>query len=140
MVIDSIFTASRFGLQFERLRLEAASHNIAIANTPSAPGQTARLMHVAVPYAAGFDAAIGASSHGRQAQPALVETDATERKVRDPSDPLADTSGMVSYPKVDMVVEMGTLVEAGRAYEANVRAFNTLRSMSLRALDLGNGS
>jgi flagellar basal-body rod protein FlgC len=44
---------------------------------------------------------------------------------------------MVSYPRVDMVSEMGALLEANRAYEANVRAFNTLRSMALRALDMG---
>lgn len=135
MSVDSIFAASRFGLEFERLRLEAASHNIAVANTPSASGHAAQLMRVAAPYGAGFDAAIG-----RNAQPTLVATDADEREVHDPSDPAADTNGMVSYPRVDLVEEMSTLVEAGRAYEANVRAFNTLRSMALHSLDIGSGA
>ncbi|MGC1548542.1 MAG: flagellar basal body rod C-terminal domain-containing protein [Rhodanobacter sp.] len=39
-----------------------------------------------------------------------------------------------------MVSEMSTLTEASRAYEANVRAFNTLRGMALHALDVGGGS
>jgi flagellar basal-body rod protein FlgC len=135
MNVDSIFAASRFGLEFERLRLEAASHNIAVANTPGAPGHATQLMRAVATYGAGFDAAIG----GR-AQPTLVATEAAEREVHDPSDPAADKNGMVSYPRVDLVTEMSTLVEAGRAYEANVRAFNTLRSMALHSLDIGSGS
>jgi flagellar basal-body rod protein FlgC len=135
MNVDSIFAASRFGLEFERLRLEAASHNIAVANTPGSAGHSTQLMRAVAPYGAGFDAAIGGSS-----QPALVAIDAGEREVHDPSDPAADKNGMVSYPRVDLVTEMSTLVEAGRAYEANVRAFNTLRSMALHSLDIGSAS
>lgn len=135
MNVDSIFAASRFGLEFERLRLEAASHNIAIANTPGGSGHPARLMRAVAPYSPGFDAAIG-----DRAQPELVAADAAQRQIHDPSDPSADRNGMVSYPRVDLVEEMSTLVDAGRAYEANVRAFNTLRSMALHSLDIGNGS
>jgi flagellar basal-body rod protein FlgC len=135
MSIDSIFAASRYGLEFERLRLEAASHNIAVANTPNEPGHPARLMHVAAGLGTGFDESLGV--HGGMGTPVMLGTDADNRQVRDPSDPAADKDGMVSYPRVDMVSEMGTLIEANRAYEANVRAFNTLRSMALRALDMG---
>ena len=134
MGVDQIFAASRFGLEFERLRLEAASHNIAVANTPNAPGRPARLMRATAPYGVSFGATIGSS------EPALVAIDAESREVRDPSDPMADKNGMVSYPRIDLVEEMSTLDEAGRAYEANVRAFNTLRSMELHSLDVGGGS
>jgi flagellar basal-body rod protein FlgC len=134
MGVDQIFAASRFGLEFERLRLEAASHNIAVANTPNAPGRPAHLMRVMAPYGVSFGATIGSS------EPALVAIDAESREVRDPSDPMADKNGMVSYPRIDLVEEMSTLDEAGRAYEANVRAFNTLRSMALHSLDVGGGS
>jgi flagellar basal-body rod protein FlgC len=137
MSIESIFAASRYGLEFERLRLEAASHNIAVANTPNEPGHPARLMHVAAGYGANFDGSIGVGTHGVPGAPVMLATDADNREVHDPSDPAADKNGMVSYPRVDMVSEMGALIEANRAYEANVRAFNTLRSMALRALDLG---
>lgn len=135
MSVDSIFAASRFGLEFERLRLEAASRNIAVANTPGAPGHPAQLLRAVAPYGAGFDTVLGGG-----AQPELVAADAGERLVHDPSDPAADKNGMVSYPHVDLVQEMSTLVDAGRAYEANVRAFNTLRSMVLHSLDIGSGS
>jgi flagellar basal-body rod protein FlgC len=134
MVVDQIFAASRFGLEFERLRLEAASHNIAVANTPNTPGRLSRLMRATAPYGVSFGATIGSS------EPALIAVDAQSREVRDPSDPMADKNGMVSYPRIDLVEEMSTLDEAGRAYEANVRAFNTLRSMELHSLDVGGGS
>ncbi|MBE1162735.1 flagellar basal body rod protein FlgC [Dyella acidiphila] len=140
MVVDQIFTATRFGLDYERLRLEAASHNIAIANTPNQPGHPARLMHVSAPYAASFGAMIGEGGHSVPSMPVMLGTDAGSREEHDPSDPAADKNGMVSYPRVDMVTEMGTLMDASRAYEANVRAFNTLRSMALHALDVGGES
>lgn len=140
MVVDAIFNAARFGLQYERLRLEAASHNIAVANTANAPGHGAQLLRAVSARGMGFDAIAGLHSHGAAGAPVLVAEDSAEREVHDPSDPLADANGMVSYPKVDLVREMSTLVDAGRAYEANVRAFNTLRSMELHALDVGGGS
>lgn len=136
MSIDAIFSASRFGLEYERMRLEAASHNIAVANTPASATQGApQLMRVTV---GSFGHAVGIGN--RAGQPMLVAYDGAERKVHDPSDPNADRSGMVRYSKVDLVQEMSTLVEATRAYEANVRAFNTMRGMALRALDIGSGA
>lgn len=140
MAVDSILAATRFGLEFERMRLEAASRNIAMANTPNAAGHAAQLARVAVAGSARFDAALDAGGQAATARPVLVDVDAPVREVHDPSDPAADANGMVAYPRVDLVEEMGTLVEASRAYEANVRAFNTLRSMALHALDIGSGS
>ena len=140
MVVDHIFSAARFGLDYERLRIEAASHNIAIANTPNQPGHPARLMRVSAPYGTNFNAMLGETGHSLPSQPVLLSTDANVRQEHDPSDPAADKNGMVSFPRVDMVPEMSTLMEASRAYEANVRAFNTLRSMALHALDMGGNA
>lgn len=140
MVVDQIFTATRFGLEYERLRIEAASHNIAIANTPNQPGHPARLMRVSAPYVAGFHSLLGETGHSVPSQPVMLATDASMREEHDPNDPAADKNGMVSYPRVDMVSEMSALMDASRAYEANVRAFNALRGMALHALDLGGGA
>ncbi|WP_243040890.1 flagellar basal body rod protein FlgC [Dyella sedimenti] len=138
-MVDPIFAASRYGLEYERLRLEAASHNIAVANTPDDPGQPSRLMRVSTTFLPHM-ASDSPSLRGRWQEPALVEVSADQRKVHDPSDPAADGNGMVSYPRVDLVQEMSALLDASRAYEANVRAFNTLRGMALHALDLGGGA
>lgn len=113
MPYEALFAVSRSGLGYERARIENAAQAIAVANTPITPGQTG-----------GFDAAVG---------PAHMN----ERLVHEPSNPMADTNGMVHYPKVDLVEQMGTLVAASRGYEANLRAFNTLRGMLVSALGIG---
>jgi flagellar basal-body rod protein FlgC len=85
--------------------------------------------------AAGANAADFADAVGNA--PMLGETEAAVREVYDPGHPMAGTDGMVRYPSVDMVQEMTTLMTASRGYEANVRSFNFLRNMLLRAIEIG---
>lgn len=111
---DAILAISRQGLDIERARLEAAARAIEMANTPISADE----------------ASLAGIGFGVKVRPA-------ERKVHDPTHPMADAKGMVHYPAVDLVSEMSTLISASRAYEANVRAFNMLRSMELDALNIG---
>ena len=55
----------------------------------------------------------------------------------DPSHPDADENGYVSYPNVNTVTEMTNLIDATRAYEANVTAFNASKSMAQAGLTIG---
>lgn len=129
MSIEQIFDVSQFGLAYERLRLEAAAHNIAIANTPLTEGST--LKPVRITASSAFETALG------NADTVTVQETETFRLTNDPRNPLADTNGNVRYPDVNVVDEMTTLISASRAYEANVRAMNTLREMLLKALEIG---
>ena len=52
----------------------------------------------------------------------------------------AGADGFVQYPGINPVSEMLQLIEATRAYEANVRALNAAKSMALAALDIGRNS
>ena len=122
MSIESISEAARAGLAYERLRLDAASRNVASANVPIAADATATRAQV-----------LGGGSFAAQVSEQPVGT----RTVLDPGHPMADANGMVHYPETDMVQEMTTLMTASRGYEANVRAFNLLRGMMLRALEIG---
>ena len=59
------------------------------------------------------------------------------REKIDPGNPLADARGVVKYPNVDPFVENADAMEAYRAYEANITAIETTKSMmnaSLRVL------
>lgn len=114
MNADSILSISRQGLDVERARLEAAARAIEMADTPIPPGHVSQA-------GAGFAAKVHLA----------------QREVHDPTNPMADSKGMVHYPAIDMVTEMSTLISASRAYEANVRAFNVLRSSELDALNIG---
>jgi len=40
-------------------------------------------------------------------------------------------------PNVDVVTEMVNMISATRAYEANVTAMNTTKSMAMKALEIG---
>jgi flagellar basal-body rod protein FlgC len=123
--------AARFGLAYERLRLEAASLNLALANAPLGPGESAALRTVSV---AGGGFAQGLGLPVVTSQP---EATATSRIVNDPAHHLADAEGNVFYRNVEPSREMATLVSATRAYEANVRAFNAIHQMALKSLEIG---
>lgn len=57
------------------------------------------------------------------------------KSVYDPSHPDADESGYVQLPNINPVHEMIDLIAASRAYEANVTAFQSFKSMEQATLD-----
>ena len=54
----------------------------------------------------------------------------------DPSNPDADANGYVAYPNINPVVEMSDLIEATRAYQANVAAFESAKTIALSAINI----
>ena len=67
----------------------------------------------------------------------IAEDPGEGRMVYDPSHPDADENGYVMYPNVNTVTEMTNLIDATRAYEANVTVLNSTKSMALKALEIG---
>jgi flagellar basal-body rod protein FlgC len=57
--------------------------------------------------------------------------------VYNPTHPDADESGYVLMPNVDLLKEQVDLLDATRAYEANVTAFNASKAMFTKALEIG---
>ena len=66
----------------------------------------------------------------------VIEDPRAGETVYDPSHPDADETGYVSLPNVNVVQEMINLLGAMRSYEANATAFNTAKSMAIKALEL----
>lgn len=58
------------------------------------------------------------------------------RLMYDPGHPDADEKGMVAYPDVSIVQEMIEMILASRAYEANVTAIQSAKSMVRTALEI----
>lgn len=135
------FAISAAGMDLERLRVDVAALNLANANTPlDAAGGGYRPLHVVArpmaqqTFAAQFD---------RWIQPPSVTVEPSlqpPRQVMDPGHPLADANGLVSYPGVDHMGQMLTLMSAMRAYEANVVALNQSRAMAVKALEIGGAA
>ncbi len=63
------------------------------------------------------------------------------RLVFDPEHPDAYESGpfkgYVEYPNVNIVTEMVDMIEASRAYEANMTLMNAAKNMFMRSVDIG---
>ena len=55
----------------------------------------------------------------------------------EPSHPDANAEGYVEYPDVDIVTEMVGMIDASRAYEANVTTIRDFRAMWNEALKIG---
>lgn len=145
MDYSTTFAISAAGMSVERTRVEVAALNLANANTTAAPGQPGYqpLRVVAAPMQqASFAALMLAGEPAAALKPDVRVEPApvAPRLVHEPGHPLADERGFVRYPGVDTATEMMSLMAASRAYEANVAALNTARSMTLKALDIGSGS
>lgn len=136
------FAISAAGMGVERARVEVASLNLANAHTVQAPGQPAFHPLRVVAAAPGvFASLVGEGMHGHALPQVQVEAAAVRpRMVQDPGHPLADAAGFVAYPGVDPATEMVGLMTAIRAYEANVAALNTARTLVLKTLEIGRNA
>ena len=67
-----------------------------------------------------------------------VEEDPSDFKLKyDPTDPDANEEGYVELPNVDLVKEVTDGMAASQAYSANVTAFNLVKSVISKGLEIG---
>ena len=113
---SEIYQISLNGLATERARMDAATSNIANANSVSStPGAVYQVKTVISKQ--GFANVLNQQAYE------IIEQNKV-KQLYQPDHPLADIQGMVYQPDVNMVSEMLQLIMATRAYEANVGAFN----------------
>lgn len=67
----------------------------------------------------------------------IVEDEEGFKLVYDPEHPDADADGYVKMPNVDTLKETVDMMEAYRAYQANITALNTAKQMAVKALEIG---
>jgi flagellar basal-body rod protein FlgC len=129
--------ASGSALSAERLRMDVTAENLANAQSTRGSDGTGPykrkevvLEQAGSSFADSLQAARGVRVAG------IVEDSTPPRRVYDPGHPDADAQGYVTMPNVNTVTEMTDLIGASRAYEANVTAMQTAKSMFARTLDL----
>ncbi|ELZ6323282.1 flagellar basal body rod protein FlgC [Campylobacter jejuni] len=164
MAYLSDFDISGYGLSAQRFRMNVISSNIANANTTrTAEGGPYRRREV-IFKATDFDKLLNEQinkdnnflkyenplndpSSPEEAKPAIqsvvvdkvVRDDKDFRMKYDPSHPDANAEGYVAHPNVNPVIEMADLIEATRAYQANVSAFTSAKTIAQSAIDLLRG-
>jgi flagellar basal-body rod protein FlgC len=144
------FDISASALTAERMRMDVTAENLANAQTTrTANGGPYRRKEVVVqevPQGGGFagslKSAMGVGSSGRAGGASsvevagIVEDSSPNKMVYDPGHPDANAQGYVAMPNVDSVTEMVDLISSSRAYEANVTALQSAKTMFSKTLDL----
>ncbi|WP_077367440.1 flagellar basal body rod protein FlgC [Anaerosalibacter sp. Marseille-P3206] len=67
----------------------------------------------------------------------IVEDTTPFKLVYEPGHPDADENGYVKMPNVEMVKEMVDLIDAQRAYEANITAMNATKTLLMKSMEIG---
>ena len=137
---------SASALTAQRLRMNVTAENLANAQTTrGADGQPYRRKEVVLQsvngggFGAQLSSAMGGGSGSRAGgvEVAGIQEDQTNGKlVYDPSHPDANEQGYVTMPNVDTVTEMVDLIDAQRAYEANVTAMQASKQMFAKTLEI----
>ncbi|MDP4143297.1 MAG: flagellar basal body rod protein FlgC [Bacillota bacterium] len=138
----SSLNISASGLMAERLRMDTISSNIANVNTTRGENGKPYVRKIAV-FQENVDKALNRDT-GKYEDNLLgvkavgIQDDSSPlRRVYDPSNPDADKDGYVSMPNVNILNEMADMIASTRAYEANVTAINSSKSMFSKALEIG---
>ena len=128
MALLNIFDIAGSALTAQSQRLNVAASNLANADSVTGPdGQPYRAKQVVFQ----VNAAPGAATGGVKVAD-VIESQAPDKLVYEPGNPLADAKGYVN-----VVGEMVNTMSASRSYQANVEVLNTAKSMMLKTLTLG---
>lgn len=162
MAFLNSFDISGYGLSAQRFRLNLISTNIANANTTRTDEGGPYRRQSAVYRAVNFDQHLNDQlaknteslgyedpldeelGYEHKVNPAIMSVivdkvvrDDTAPKMRyDPTHPDANKEGYVAYPNINPVVEMADMIEASRAYQANVSAFQSAKTMANSAIEM----
>ena len=120
------------GMVASRIRLETATANIVNRNTVEAPDGSYAPYHRRIALVAAGDPVSG-KAMGVHVK-SIIESDGPLLRKHDPGNKFADKDGYVMYPDIDPGMEQTNAMEAMRAYEANVMAAETTKSMMSLAL------
>lgn len=140
--LDSMNIAGS-AMSAERLRMDVALQNIANANTTKAgDGEPYRRQQVVftekkMSFKDALKNASASAQGGGVYVSEVVESQRDFIPVYDPSHPDANEEGYVMMPNVDTTEERIDLMAASNAYEANLTALSLVKSLALKALEIG---
>lgn len=139
------FRVSGSGLSAQRTRLNTISSNIANINTTRTPQggpyQKKNVVFQAIPDAKNFGEVLSSANPKSQIDRVQVVDVISDNKAPilkyEPNHPDANAEGYVAYPNINLMEEMTNMIQATRAYEANVSALQSAKDMALASLEIG---
>lgn len=154
MAFLSSMNITASGLTAQQLRLDVVSENISNINTTrtqngdepyrrkmivlEAEDGRDTFRDILAHTAGNMQLPTGAvSNNGGVRVSEIVEDESAFKLQYDPTHPDANEEGYVEMPNIDLVKEITDAMAATQAYSANVTAFNTLKTVATRALEIG---
>jgi flagellar basal-body rod protein FlgC len=134
-MFDAISTAGT-GLTSYHTWLDVIANNVANMNDTAPTSGTVFATHYAqaaeVPGAGGIGQGVQITS--------VKETSTQGELVQDPTNPIADAQGYVRRTDVDLSEQMGDMIIAQRAYQANANVIDRAKDTYEAALNIGKGA
>ena len=132
-IFDAVNSAGS-GMSAYRTWIDAIAHNVANVNTVEPmSGNAFQAEYVQVQSVSNGAGEVGggvAVTNVAYSSPQGVVT-------YDPNNPLADATGYVRMPDIDMGEQMGNLIMAQRGFQANAAVVDRARESYLSAIDIG---
>lgn len=140
------------GMTAQQMRLDVISENITNMNTTRTEGGGAYRRKMVVLESRtnrdSFQAAMAAAENravsnrgyataGGVEVTEIVEDPTELPRIYDPTHPDSNEEGYVEMPNVTLVKEIADAMAASQAYSANVTAFNTLKGVIAKGLEIG---
>lgn len=138
------------GLLAQRIRMDVIANNIANAQTTrTADGGPYRRRGVVFEAVGGstqgsFSKVLDEEKRGKILGAGVQIKEILEQQgdeafiqVYDPTHPDADENGILTKPDIRIADEMVNLIDASRAYEANLRALLSIRQSNTKTLEIG---
>ncbi len=128
-----IFDVAASAMTAQSQRLNVVASNLANADSASGPDGKAYKARQVVFSTQDMG---GPESAGVRVT-GVIEDPAPMKRLFEPNHPMADASGYVTMPNVNVVEEMVNMISASRAYQNNVEAMNTAKTLLAKTLTIG---
>ena len=141
------------GLTAQQLRLDVVAENVTNSTTTRTEGGDGAYRRKMVIFRSetgrdGFRMAMAKAAYGMAPNKGydtiggvrvtqIVEDPTPFKLVYDPEHPDANEDGYLEMPNIDMVKEMTDAIAASQAFSSCVTAFNTLKSVISKGLEIG---
>ncbi len=135
MSLTNVFHIAASALTAQSMRLNAVASNLANADSAHASTGEGYKAKQVVFQAIAMDKNAPWGQGVRMKE--VIEDPSPGRLVHDPSHPLADEKGYITYPNVDPVEEMVNMISASRSYQTNAEVMSTTKTLMQRTLAVG---
>jgi flagellar basal-body rod protein FlgC len=128
-----VFDVAASAMTAQAQRLNVVASNLANADSATGPdGKAYKARQVIF-----STQAMGGAENSGVRVTGVVDDPSPMKRLYQPNHPMADDTGYVTMPNVSVVEEMVNMISASRAYQNNVEAINTTKTLLSKTLTIG---